>query len=51
MKKIIARYFYAPICPESFASLDRLHHLFYKYKDRIDFEAFNVFDCNLIEAT
>lgn len=45
MKKIIARYFYAPICPESFASLDRLHHLFYKYKDQIHFEAFNVFDC------
>lgn len=45
MKKIIARYFYAPICPESFASLDRLYNLFLDYKEQIDFEAFNVFDC------
>lgn len=45
MKKIIARYFYAPICPESFASLDRLYDLFLNYKEQVDFESFNVFDC------
>lgn len=45
VEKIIARYFYAPICPESFASLDRLYNLFSNYKEHIDFEAFNVFDC------
>lgn len=45
MKKIVARYFYVPICPESFASLDRLRNLFLKYKEQIDFEAFNIFDC------
>lgn len=45
MKKIIARYFYAPICPESFASLDRLYNLFVNYKEKVDFESFNVFDC------
>ena len=45
VKKITARYFYAPICPESFASLDRLYNLFSNYKEQIDFEVFNVFDC------
>lgn len=45
MGEVIARYFYAPICPESFASLDWLYNLFSKYKEQIDFETFNVFDC------
>lgn len=43
--KILARYFYTPICPESFASLDRLSSLFRKYKEHIHFESFNVFEC------
>jgi len=45
VKKIIVRYFYVPICPESFASLDRLYNLFLNYKEQVDFESFNVFDC------
>ncbi|WIV11528.1 GNAT family N-acetyltransferase [Proteiniborus sp. MB09-C3] len=45
MKKIIIRYFYTPICPEAFASLDRLYNLFSNYKEQVDFESFNVFDC------
>lgn len=46
MKKIIARYFYSPICPEAFASLNRINNLFLKYQKHIDFKSFNVFDCN-----
>lgn len=45
MEKIIVRYFYSPICPESFASLDRLYNLFMNYKEQVNFEPFNVFDC------
>lgn len=50
MKKIIARYFYSPICPEAFASLDRINNLFLKYQKDIDFQAFNVSDCNFQEV-
>ncbi|WP_026477605.1 GNAT family N-acetyltransferase [Alkaliphilus transvaalensis] len=41
MKKVIARYFYSPICTESFASLDRLRRLFNTMKEHVHFEAFN----------
>ncbi len=37
MKKIIARYYYAPICPEAFATIDKLDNLFSKYDDSIEF--------------
>ncbi len=47
MKKITARYFYSPICSEAFASLDRLKNLFLKYQEYIDFQALNIFGCNL----
>ena len=39
MKKIIARYFYAPNCTESFATLDRLQRLFRPFEDQVYFEA------------
>ncbi len=41
MKKIIARYFYSPICSESFASLDRLRRLFHTMEEHVHFEFFN----------
>lgn len=41
-KKIIARYFYSPICPEAFASLDRIRALFEKHTEDIEFQSFNV---------
>lgn len=44
MKKINAKYFYSPICPESFASLDRLKELFRNYDQEIEFCSFNIFN-------
>ncbi|MCP4180508.1 MAG: GNAT family N-acetyltransferase [bacterium] len=37
MKKIIARYYYAPICPEAFATIDKLGNLFSQFGDSIEF--------------
>ena len=42
MEKLVVRYFYCPICPESFATLERLQKLFKEYEDRIHFETFNI---------
>lgn len=44
MNKITVRYFYSPICPEAFASQDRLSSLFSKLEDKIHFESFNVYE-------
>ena len=41
MNKIRARYFYSPICTESFANISRLKSLFQKLSDEVDFECFN----------
>lgn len=50
MKKIIARYFYAPICAESFATLDRLSKLFHTMAEHVSFEAFNTTENKLESA-
>lgn len=41
MSKLIARYFYSPICPESFKTLENLKYLFQNYNE-IVFEYFNI---------
>lgn len=41
MSKLIARYFYSPICSESYNTLENLKHLFQNY-DVIYFEYFNI---------
>jgi predicted CopG family antitoxin len=40
LSKLIARYFYSPICPEAFKTLERLKNLFQNY-DEVIFEYFN----------
>lgn len=42
MSKLIARYFYSPICPESFATLNKLKNLFLHYP-AFHFEYFDIF--------
>ncbi len=42
MEKIIARYFYSPICPEAFATKERLTKLFDGKEKKIVFETHNM---------
>ena len=44
MTQISARYYYVPICTESFASLDRLRDFFSNISNRIKFDAINIFN-------
>ncbi|MCK4258713.1 MAG: GNAT family N-acetyltransferase [Halanaerobiales bacterium] len=44
--KIIVRYFYVPVCPESFATLNRLKKLF-SDDERFHFESFNLIEDNI----
>ena len=46
LSKHIARYFYSPICPESFRTIERLKNLFQNY-DEIIFEYFNTAEDSL----
>ena len=46
LSKLIARYFYSPICPESFKTIERLKNLFQNYDD-IVFEYFNTTENSL----
>ncbi|MEC9489250.1 MAG: GNAT family N-acetyltransferase [Halanaerobium sp.] len=39
-EQLVVRYFYSPICPESFATLERLKSLFQNYRE-VYFEYFN----------
>lgn len=48
MDKLHARYYYAPICTEAFASLNRLRDFFSKLKKDISFTAFNIASEDLI---
>ena len=43
MEKIFARYYYVPICTESFASLDRLRNFFSHIDDKVQFDVINYF--------
>jgi ribosomal protein S18 acetylase RimI-like enzyme len=47
LKKIIVRYFYSPICPESFATFKRLKILF-QDENKYIFESFNTAQHNLV---
>ncbi len=47
MGRIIVRYFYSPICPESFATFKRLQQLF-QDDNKYVFESFNTIEDNLV---
>ena len=42
MSKIKANYYYVPICPESFATLDRLTIFFSNVAEQVEFESINI---------